>query len=102
MLALDAVLVRRRTLHHFKLGMRGENLIMDAADPMPPRTDFAVRHGEKIFAERRAEGFENLLWRIERNTSHQQELTTHLIPPSLASVAHHYTLAAEEETRVAR
>ena len=43
---------------HFKLGMRGEHLIVHAADPVPARTDLAVRHREQIFAQRRAEGLE--------------------------------------------
>src|SRR5580704_616098 len=80
--------------------MGGEHLIMHAADPMPPRADFAVRHRRQVFAERRAEGLEHLLWRVERNTSNQQEFTaTHCFPPSLASIGCQYTLAARSGTK---
>jgi hypothetical protein len=77
MLTLDAVLVRRRPLHHFELGMGCEHLIVHAADPMPPRSHLTIRHGEKIAPERHAERLEHLLRRVERNAADQNELVRH-------------------------
>ena len=87
MLPLDAVLVGRRVLDHLELRMRGQHLIMHAADPVPPRADLAIRHREQKFSKRRAEGLEHLLRRIERDAAHQQKLTTHPVLPALATVA---------------
>src|SRR3977135_575718 len=71
-LALDAALVRGRTLHHVELRMSGEHLVMHPADPVPARADFAVGHREQILCERRTEGLKDLLWRVERDAAHQQ------------------------------
>src|SRR5277367_6808384 len=51
---------------------------MDTTDPMPSRTDFAIGHREKIFAQRCSEGLKDLLWGVEGDTSHQQKLATHM------------------------
>ena len=72
-LALNAVVLGRRVLHDLKLRMRGEHLEVHAADPMAPRTDLAVRHGEQIAAKRRAKRLKDLLRRIKRNAAHQEE-----------------------------
>ena len=40
---LDAVL-RLRPPHRLELGMAGQHLVVDAADPVPARADLAVRH----------------------------------------------------------
>ena len=82
--------------------MRGQNLVMDAADPVPSGAHFAIRHRKKIFSQRRTEGLKDLLRRVERNAAHEQKLTTHLIPPSLASVAGQYTLPKTTEARTAK
>jgi hypothetical protein len=50
---------------------------MHAADPVPARSDFPVRHGKEIFAERRAKSFKHLLWGVERNAANEMELTSH-------------------------
>ena len=61
--------------------MRGQHLIVHAADPVPPRPDLAVRHREQILAERRAERLEHLLRRIERDAADQHEARcAHLCP----------------------
>ena len=62
--ALDAVLIRRRPPHRFKLGMAGQHLIVDTADPVPPRADLAVGQGRKRRAERRAELAKHLFDRV--------------------------------------
>src|SRR5262249_50860369 len=80
-LALDAVLVRRRPLHHVELGMGGKDLVVQAADPVASRADLAIRHGEEVRAEPRAEHLEHLLRRVEWNTAHQMKLGTHSRPP---------------------
>ena len=47
-LLFDAVLVGRRSLHHFEFGMSREHLVMDPADPVTTRTNFTVRHRKQI------------------------------------------------------
>jgi hypothetical protein len=58
--------------------MRGEHLVMHAADPVAARPDFAVRHGDEVLAERRAEGLEHLLRGIERNAADEMQLMMQL------------------------
>jgi hypothetical protein len=41
------------------------------------RPDLAVRHGDEILAERRAEGLEHLLWGVERDAADEMKLTGH-------------------------
>ena len=93
-LALDAVLVGGGMAHGLKLGMAGQHLIVDAADPMPPRADLAVGHGLERRAERAAEIAKHLLDGVERNAADQQGVRAHassclfggsyFIPPPLA------------------
>ena len=72
-------------LAHLKLGMGGQHLVMHAADPVPARADLAVRHGEQISAERRAEGFEHLLRRVEWNAPDQHQFAAHALAPLVYS-----------------
>ena len=77
---LDAVL-RRRPLHRFKLGMAGEHLIMDAADPVLAGPDLAVGHGLERAAERPAEAAEHLFGGVEGNAADQQDVLLHAGAP---------------------
>src|SRR5262245_13957295 len=63
-LSFRAVLVRIRALHDFEFWMRCEDLVMHAADPVPSRSNLAVRHCKQILSERRAKGLKHLLRRI--------------------------------------
>jgi hypothetical protein len=46
---------------------------------MSARPDLAVRHRDEVLAERRAEGFEDLLRRIQRNAADEMKLTGHVV-----------------------
>lgn len=70
-------------LHDLDFRVCGQHLIMHAADPMPSRADLSVRHGEKIFSQRRAEGLEYVLRGIERDAAHQKKLRVQYILPGL-------------------
>src|SRR5262249_15986529 len=74
---LDTVL-RPRTAHHLELGMTGQNLIMDAADPMLAWTDLAVWHRRQGRTERRTETTEHLLGGVKRNAANQQNVAAHV------------------------
>ncbi|HMJ27639.1 MAG TPA: hypothetical protein VK512_02855 [Xanthobacteraceae bacterium] len=74
--ALHAV-VRTRVRENVELRMAGEHLVVDAADPVAARPDFAVGHGAQEAAERRAERLEHVLRRVEWNAANQQELLIH-------------------------
>jgi hypothetical protein len=50
---------------------------MHAADPVAPRTDLSVGHGEQISAELSAEGREHLLRRIERDAADEMKQGFH-------------------------
>jgi len=73
---LDAI-VGARAGENLELRMACEYLIVDAADPVAARPDFAVRNRPQETSERRAEGLENLFRRVEWNAAHQQKLITH-------------------------
>jgi hypothetical protein len=77
-LALDATLVGSGMAHRLKLGMAGQHLIVDAADPMPPRADLAVGHGLERRAERAAEIAKHLLDGVEWNAADQQGVRAHV------------------------
>src|SRR5262245_63054767 len=59
--------------------MSGEDLVVNAADPVPARADLAVRYGGQVRAERRPKGLEHLLGGIECDTANHQELSTHCL-----------------------
>ena len=77
---LDAVL-RRRPLHRFKLRMSGQDLVVDAADPMLARADLAIRHGLERRAERLAEFAEHLFRGVEGNAADQKDVLFHTGAP---------------------
>ena len=93
-MTFDAVLVRCRALNNFELRMGREHLIVHAADPVPPRPNLAVGHREQIPPQWLAEGFKDLLRRIERDAAHQQKLAIHHGLLMLATVAGYNILPA--------
>ena len=56
--------------------MRGENLIVNTADPVAAGTDLAVRHRKQIFSERDAKGLKDILRRVEWDTTDKQQFVT--------------------------
>ena len=69
---------------NLELRMTREHLVVDAADPMAARADFSVGHRAQETAERRAEGLEHVLRRVEGDAANQQQLLahrSHLLPP---------------------
>src|SRR6202030_3774798 len=96
-LPLDAVLVRRGALHDLQLWMRGQHLIVDTADPVTARADFAVGHCEQILSERSSEVPEHVLGGIERNAAHQQQFVAHAYSPSLAAQFRNNTVSSMRE-----
>ena len=65
-------------MRHLELGVGCEHLIVHTADPVPPRPDLTVGHGEKMTPERRSERLEHLLRGIERNAADQNQLVAHV------------------------
>jgi hypothetical protein len=51
--------------------VKGQNLEMDAADPMGAEANLAVGYGMEVGAERRAEFLKYVFNGIERDASHQ-------------------------------
>src|SRR5262245_18710115 len=64
--------------HHLELGVAGQHLVMDAADPVPTRPDLAVGHRLERGAERSAEAAENILGGVERNAADQKRFAAHV------------------------
>ena len=76
--------VRAWVRENVELRMTREHLVVDAADPVAARPDFSVGHRAQETAERRAEGLEHVLRRVEGNAANQQQLLAHrchLLPP---------------------
>ena len=64
-------------LNRLELGMPGQHLVVDAADPVPPRADLAVGHGPSGVPSGATEGLEHLLDGVERNAADQQGVRAH-------------------------
>ena len=73
---LDAVL-RRRPPHRLKLGMAGQHLVVDAADPMLARADLAIGHGLQRRTERSAEFAEDSFRSVEGDAADQEDVLGH-------------------------
>jgi len=56
--------------------MCGKNLIVHTADPVAAGTDLAIRHRKQIFSERDAEGLEDILRRVEWDTTDKQQFVS--------------------------
>ena len=63
--------IEGRLAHNVDIRVKGQNLEMDAADPMGAEANLAVGYGMEVGAERRAEFLKYVFNGIERDASHQ-------------------------------
>lgn len=75
--ALDAVLVWCWAADGVEVLVARQDLVVNTADPVAAWAHLPVRHGEEVFAERLAEGLENLLDGVERNAADQHQFVGH-------------------------